>query len=125
MGFQRTVIVADDVTEIRNLVTKILEPLGFKVLEASSGREAARLLRANHCDLVITDVLMPDGDGLEVITEMKRTDRTVPVLAISGGGGTLQADYCAKLANGLGADATLTKPFDRKQLIRAVQAVMK
>jgi CheY-like chemotaxis protein len=121
---QRTVVVADDVVEIRTLVEKFLEPMGFKVLGAGTGREATKLLRNNRCDLLIADVLMPDGDGLEVITELKHTDGTVRILAISGGGGPLEADYCVKLAKALGAHATMTKPFDRNQLVNAVQSVL-
>ena len=121
---RRTVIVADDGTEIRNLIAIILEPVGFHVLLAKSGREASGLLRQHPCDLLIADVLMPDGDGLELISEAKRASETPRILAISGGGQSLQPEYCVKMAKAMGANETMLKPFDRKKLIAAVQAAL-
>ena len=120
----RTVIIADDVAEIRNLVAKFLEPFGYKVTSAPSGREAAKLLRTIPCDVLVADVLMPDGDGIELISDLRRTDSPVKIVAISGGGGGLEADYCVQLAKGLGAQAVLTKPFSRKQLMAAIDGVL-
>jgi DNA-binding NtrC family response regulator len=70
--------------------------------------------------MVITDILMPDGDGLEVITELKRAQPSVRVIAMSGGGSHLRAAECLKFARGLGAHAVLLKPFNREQLIDVV-----
>ena len=121
---RRTVIVADDVAEIRNLVAIILEPVGFNVLLASGGHEASRLLRQHPCDLLIADVLMPDGDGLELISEARRANETPRILAISGGGQSLEPEYCVKMAKAFGADETMLKPFDRRKLVAAVQAAL-
>ncbi len=119
----RSVIVADDVAEICNMVAKFLEPFGYRVFSAKSGREALALAQTTPCDVVVTDVLMSDGDGIELITQLKRTT-DVRILAISGGGGGLQADYCIQLAKASGAHDTLLKPFDRKQLLAAVTGVL-
>lgn len=120
----RCVIVADDVAEICNLAAKFLEPFGYRVLAAHSGREALDLLRSNRCDAVVADVLMPDGDGIELITDLKRSRPDLRILAISGGSGSTQMDQCLKLANSAGADAVLAKPFDRKQLLAAIQSLL-
>jgi CheY-like chemotaxis protein len=114
------VVVADDVVEIQNLLQLWLRELGFLVTCVSTGREAVRVLRTVHVDMVITDILMPDGDGLEVITELKRAQPSVRVIAMSGGGSHLRAAECLKVARGLGAHAVLLKPFNREQLIDVV-----
>ena len=90
---------------------------------ASSGEEVSELLRRQPVDLVITDVLMPDGDGLDVIQSLRQTHSAARVLAISGGGRHLQATDCLKFAKGLGADEVLLKPFNREQLLAAVNRI--
>ena len=117
------VVVADDVLEIQQLVQHWLSDAGCKVSCASSGNEVAKLVRSHHVDLVITDVIMPDGDGLEVIADLKRAQPAARVLAISGGGNHLPAHDCLKFAKGLGAHAVLLKPFNREQLLEAVTRV--
>lgn len=115
-------IVADDVEGITHLVQHWLEEQGHQVTCAGSGTEVAALLRRQSVDLMITDVIMPDGDGLEVMLELKRTHPQARVLAMSGGGSYLRARDCLNLARGLGAHAVLMKPFNRDQLLAAVQA---
>ncbi len=118
-----SVVVADDVVEIQKLVEHWLSDVGCNVTCASSGNEVAKLVRARHFDVVITDVIMPDGDGLEVIADLKRTLPKARVLAISGGGNHLPAHDCLKFAKSLGAHAVLLKPFNRTQLLEAVTKV--
>jgi CheY-like chemotaxis protein len=115
-----SVVVADDVVEIQRLVALWLRDLGCVVTCVSTGREAVRFLRSQHVDIVITDILMPDGDGLEVISELKRAQASTRVLAISGGGNHLEAADCLKFAKGLGAHGLLMKPFNRQQLLDAL-----
>jgi CheY-like chemotaxis protein len=115
-----SILIVDDVPEICDLITRFLTPYGHTIMRAANGLEASRHLRTQACDLLITDVLMPEFDGLELISELKRTDGTVRILAISGGGSTLQPNYCVSMAKAMGAHATLTKPFDRSQFMRGV-----
>lgn len=89
---------------------------------ASTGHAASQLLKKKHFDLVITDIIMSDGDGLELILELKQTQPSVRLLAISGGGRHLQAGDCLKMARTFGAHALLLKPFNRDQLLAAVSA---
>jgi CheY-like chemotaxis protein len=119
----RQVIVADDVAEICNLVAIYLEPFGFAVTSAKSGREALEIYRNKGCDLVVADVLMPEVDGIELISELKR-EPNVRVVAISGGGQNIDASYCLNLAKATGAHVTLPKPFNRKQLLAAVETAL-
>ena len=115
-----SVIVADDVEGIQDLVGHWLEEAGHAVMCASTGRSASQLLKKQHFDLVITDVLMPDVDGLELILELKASQPAVRILAISGGGRHMQATDCLKMAKNLGAHALLLKPFNREQLLAAI-----
>lgn len=118
-----SVVVVDDVPEIQQLVEHWLSDVGCAVKCASSGNEVTKLLRVQKFDVIITDVLMPEGDGFEVIAEAKRALPSARVLAISGGGSHLPANDCLKFAKGLGAHAVLLKPFNREQLLAAVSQV--
>ena len=115
-----SVVVAEDVAEIQQLVQHWLRELGYFVTCVSTGQEAVRIVRTVHVDMVITDILMPDGDGLELITELRRLQPSARIIAMSGGGHHLRAADCLKLASTLGAHALLTKPFNRQQLIEVV-----
>jgi len=115
-----SIVVADDVVEIQQLLQQWLRDLGCIVTCVSTGREAVRVLRTVHVDMVITDILMPDGDGLEVITDLKTAQPSVRIIAMSGGGSHLRATECLKFASGLGAHAVLMKPFNREQLLEIV-----
>lgn len=119
-----TVLVADDVPEIRELVRQWLTDAGHAVLTVGTGREALHVLRSQPVDVVVTDVLMPDGDGLEVMAEMKRMKSVARILAVSGGGDLLRADDCLKIAHGLGAHGVLTKPFVRADFMTAFERVL-
>lgn len=117
---QLSILVVDDVDEIRDLVSLWLRTLGHTVECAISGQDASRRLRGHQFDLVITDIIMPEGDGLELIIELKRARPGIHILAVSGGGTHLRAADCLRVAKGLGAHALLLKPFNRAQLLTAV-----
>ncbi len=119
-----SILVADDEEGIRQLLTHWLERAGYKVTCVDCGHEAARELRSRRYDLIITDIVMPDGDGFELITEFRRAQPTTRILAISGGGKYLQGADCLRMAKGLGAHAAVMKPFTREQLLAGVDAVM-
>ncbi len=115
-----SVVVADDVMEIQHLLEHWLRELGYLVTCVSSGDEAIRVFRTVHVDMVITDILMPDGDGLEVITELRALQPAARIIAMSGGGNHLRAADCSNYAMRLGAHGVLVKPFNRQQLLDAV-----
>lgn len=117
------VLVVDDDREIRSFCRRVLHDAGHEVAEACSGGEAADRYRASPADLIIMDVFMPDGDGLETITEIRRTHPDVKIIAMSGGWRTPPSQYL-NVARVLGAAQTLAKPFDGEQLLRSVEAVL-
>jgi DNA-binding NtrC family response regulator len=116
--------VADDVEAIRNVIAHWLVAKGHHVDAARSGDEAIKFLKARPVDLVIADVLMPEGDGLDLIRETKRSRPEARILVISGGGRYMAAPDCIKIAKGLGAHATLLKPFTEQQLLDGVHAAL-
>jgi CheY-like chemotaxis protein len=119
-----SIIVADDVEEIVRLVGRCLEAVGHEVTQVTSGSEVIRLIGKQHFDLIIADVLMPDGDGLDIIFAVKRDNLPTRILTISGGGKYMAAAECLRISQGVGADRVLLKPFTCQQLIDAVDAVM-
>lgn len=118
----RIMIVEDD-TAVRELLRNILERAGHTVVDARNGKEALTLYRKNPVDLVITNILMPEKEGLETIQELRREDADVKIIAVSGGGQIGPADYL-DIARRFGAMRTFTKPFDRKELLRAVDDLL-
>lgn len=115
-----SILVVDDEEGIRELLQHWLRRAGHSVACVDNGRAAVRLLQTQHFDLIITDVVMPDGDGFELIAEFRRLRSTARVLAISGGGKYLRGADCLKMARGLGAHAAMMKPFDWEELQAAI-----
>ena len=116
------IMVVDDEEPIRTLIRRALEGAGHDVLEARDGRQALRLLDGAQMNLVINDIMMPEKDGLEVITALRRSSPQTRVIAITGGG-ILKA-RALHMASLLGAYSTLLKPFSLETLIEQVQAAL-
>jgi DNA-binding NtrC family response regulator len=110
------ILVVDDEESIRLILQHWLSKTGHTVQVAESGRRACEMMKRHAFDLVITDVLMPDGDGLDLIADVKKSQPAARVLAISGGGRYMHGDDCLKMARGLGAHAAVMKPFSLQQL---------
>jgi len=118
------ILVIDDEASTRRLVALALEKQGHTVAEAGDGAEALKILAAHKVDLVITDLLMPETDGIETIMELRRLYPATKIIAISGGGEYQSGAGFLRAAESLGADSTLSKPFEFKQLLPAVQALL-
>lgn len=119
-----SVLIADDNEELRAVLVGCLSSLGHAVTGVSSGFTARLLLESRCFDLVITDLLMPDGDGLQVIGDVKKRYPTTRILAMTGGGDMLEAKYCARVARDMGAHGALQKPFTTAQLLAMIQRIM-
>lgn len=116
-----SILVADDQENIRTLLEQRLRAAGHTVQVAGSAKEGCAALKQRTFDLVITDVLMPDGDGLDLIAELKKAQPSARVLAISGGGRYVEGDDCLKMARGFGAHAIVMKPFTWEQLAAGIE----
>lgn len=116
----QSILIADDDAQIRRLLRVSLEADGYKVYEAANGDEAIRVACDAPFDLVITDVLMPERDGLEMIMFLRRQAPNAKIIAISGADSGLFLEN----ARGLGASATLAKPFSPSELLREVHGLL-
>jgi two-component system chemotaxis response regulator CheY len=117
------ILVVEDEPELRRLIAAILEKSGYTVAVAEHGGQAIALLRQKTADLVITDLLMPEQDGIETILKLRQHWPKLPVIAISGGG-QLSADYYLKIAKQFGAASLLMKPFTPEELLQHIATVL-
>ena len=105
------VLVVDDQKSVRETVCEFLKNAGYYVLRAENGREALAIAsEAERIDLVITDMLMPEVDGVELIRSLRRTLPDVRIFAMSGGG-QISAELCLSIARRIGADRVREKPI--------------
>ncbi len=114
------ILVADDVEEITALMGRWLEERGHAVTQARSGREVIECVRAQAFDIVVTDLVMPNGDGWDAIMAIGRLRPDTRILAISGGGVQMPVEACLRVAKGVGADRVLMKPFQEEEFIAAI-----
>jgi len=119
-----SILVVDDEPGIRELLCIILEAAGNKVSSAQDGNEASKVMASNPVDVVITDLLMPECDGLEFITEIRKKFPAVKIIAMSGGGHVARDSYL-RIAKNFGAHFLLEKPFSQAGVMGAIEAVQK
>ena len=116
----KTILVADDKANIRNLVREYLEAEGFRVVIAANGREALYVARAEKPDLILLDIMMPEMSGYDFL-KTYRKERETPVILL-----TAKLDETDKvLGLELGADDYITKPFGMKELVARINAVLR
>jgi len=113
-----TILIIDDEELVRVLLRTTLEAAGYEVVEAPNGRQGLELYRQRPTDLVITDIVMPELNGLDMLLELTREFLHAKVIAISGVGGEQNVLDVAKL---LGARRTFQKPFSMPLLLDAVR----
>lgn len=116
------VLVIDDNADIREMLLLKLQLAGFHAREAADGEQALHQLAAEPADIIITDLFMPEKDGVETITEIRERYPDVSIIAMSGWQSPRGPDYLA-VAREIGAIATLRKPFDPDELLRIVHRV--
>ena len=113
------ILVIDDDAQVRGAVRRILERAGHTVEDVGNGDAGLRAHRERPADLIITDIFMPERDGLETVRELRRESPQVKIIVISGGDRTQTMDL-RKDAELLGAARSLRKPFELSELVRAV-----
>ena len=119
----RKILIIDDEPYILLMLKKMLERAGYEVDLASNGDEGLELFQKVTVDLVITDIIMPEKEGLETIREMKRLCPDLKIIAMSGGG-KVSADNYLNTAKIFGASKIMAKPFSQKQMVSAVQDLL-
>lgn len=113
------ILIVDDETMVRKTLHQILDRAGYDVEEAENGVEGLARQRETKFDLLITDLIMPEMDGLEMITNIRKEFPETKIIAISGGRRTKGVDLL-KQAQAKGADTILAKPFFRDEVLKAV-----
>jgi DNA-binding response OmpR family regulator len=120
MGSGKRILVVDDNEDLRSTIKALLQADGFDVSVAADGAAALASHRARPADVVVTDLFMPDKDGIETIIELKKLYPTLKIVAMSGWTSTQGSDYL-QVAREIGAAVTLQKPFDPAELSRVVR----
>ncbi len=119
----KNILVVDDESSILMLIEEALDT-EFNVLTAESAAEAFKITKNNNIDLIISDLVMPEKNGIDMIMELKKTNPNIKILAISGGGGiTGRFDYLP-IAKLIGAENTLKKPFTMSELKSSIKDLL-
>jgi hypothetical protein len=116
----RTVLVVDDEAAVRGLLRETLSGAGYRVLEAEHGKAAMEVLGCTPVDVMITDLVMPQKEGLETIADARKRYPAMKIISMSGAFG----GHYLKVASKLGADARLAKPIDREELLKVVRGLV-
>ncbi len=111
------ILLVDDEERVRSTLKEVLESDGYEVQEVSNGKEALESFARSAPDLILTDIVMPDTEGIELIMRIRKSDPNVKIIAMSGG------NYL-EIARKLGADRILAKPFSNQVLLDAVKATL-
>ena len=117
------ILIIDDEAMIRDLFVNILEREGHETITASDGKDGVKIHRENPADLIITDLIMPEKEGIETIMELRRDFLDVKIIAMSGGG-KIDPETYLQIAKTMGAIEIITKPFDIRELLKTVQELL-
>jgi len=122
---KRILVIEDDESHLRMLTT-VLNKANYEVVSAPNGYSGFELFRENPCDLVISDIFMPEQEGLETITKLKEYYPNTKIIAISGGG--IKTNYMPKdileIAKDLGANKVMAKPLHIPDLLKTVMSLL-
>jgi CheY-like chemotaxis protein len=118
------ILVADDDEQYPIMLAKILRNNNHTVVIANDGQQALDFCKNQKFDLIITDILMPNVDGIDLIIDLTEHNEKVPIIAISGGRNTITAEFNLQSASTLGVQAVLKKPFTNDQLLETVQNLL-
>jgi len=119
----KRILIIDDETNILLMLKKMLERAGYEIDLASNGEEGLRLFRNAPSDLVITDIIMPEKEGLETIREMRKMQPEMKIIAMSGGG-KISADNYLETAKIFGASRIMEKPFTQQAMVSTVKELL-
>jgi CheY-like chemotaxis protein len=118
------VLVVDDNEDMRRSMALLLGRAGYQVDTAPNGAQALERHRVQAADVLITDLLMPEKDGIETIAQFRRDYPAVKIIAMSGGGMRVKGERYLATAEVVGADAVLRKPFEMKKMLETLAALL-
>lgn len=119
-----SILVIDDDFQICDLIKMILIMNKHQVRVAHDGVEGVKLYQQQKPDLVITDVMMPHKDGIQIVMELKKIDKKIPIIVMSGGRRAVTPEFNLKSAKLLDVHDTLIKPFTDEQLLEVIQTAL-
>ena len=119
----KRILVVDDDPGMREMVKLLLNDEGYHVFEASNGKHAMEFLKKESPDLVITDIIMEEMDGVEIIMEIRENYPDIKIIAMSGGS-KISAEEYLDSASDLGADRVFTKPFALPDMLKAIKELI-
>lgn len=117
------ILVIEDNTALREALCELLHQAGYEPVAMANGRQAAQLHRAEPVQMIVTDIFMPETDGLEIIAEFRRSFPEVKIIAVSGGGSRGMMELLS-VAQRMGAQRVFMKPFDIHELLVAVEELL-
>ena len=117
------ILLIDDDDSFRSMLSKTLAHFGHTVIEARNGKEGLELFSHADADLIITDLIMPEKEGLELLMELREMRTAVKIIAMSGGGRNSAADYLP-IAKLMGAAKVLSKPFSNEVLVATINELL-
>jgi len=120
----KKICVIDDDSQCNQMICMLLKDSGYEVISAPNGAEGLRLFMKERPDLVITDLYMPEKEGLETVMEMRQMDKQLRILVISGGSPNVSMSEMLNTAKMFGADATLAKPFAIDTFLHTVKGLL-
>lgn len=115
----KTILIIEDDMQLQGFVSELLESKGYEVVLADNGNQGIEAVEAHEPDLILTDLLMPEKDGVRVITEVKTKYPQIPIIAMSGGQSVFSPVFL-EAASTLGATKTLNKPFRNEELLETI-----
>jgi len=117
----KTILIVDDEPSVRFMIKEMIEPVGYEVIEAGDGAEAYNICNNNALDLIVSDIVMPEKNGIDLIIQLKKEFPSIPVIAISGGGGVAGHYDYLEIAKLVGANNILKKPFSAKEICAHIE----
>ena len=118
------ILIIDDEELFRQMLKQMLELAGHEVDEAAEGAQAIEAFKRQPTDLVITDIFMPEKEGIATINELKQEFPALKIIAVSGGGNKMCGFEYLQFAESVGADHALSKPFERQEILDAIEELL-
>ena len=118
-----SLLIIEDDANLRMILRNIIEQAGHRVCVATDGKDALTKIQEDPPDLVITDIIMPEKEGIEVILCLRKNYPDIRIIAMSGGG-QLGADHYLDMAHEFGAHITIPKPFDKQIILDAINQLL-